>query len=68
LYTAVENSLFASFKINGLEKVTDQTLDGQGFEVAANDVNWNKFYLVASAPVSIFPLSSTTAPSNENLT
>ncbi|KAB5536050.1 hypothetical protein GE09DRAFT_971537 [Coniochaeta sp. 2T2.1] len=48
LYLTIENSLFASFKINGIEGVKNTTLDAAGFELAANDANWGRYYLVFS--------------------
>jgi hypothetical protein len=62
LYTSIENSLFASFKINGFEDVKDKTLDGEDFEVAANDANWGRFYLV----VSYQPASSHGPPDRDD--
>lgn len=58
IYSTVENSLFASFKINGLENVKNKTLDDAAFEDAANSVNWGRFYLVVSYP---FPTDPTSA-------
>jgi hypothetical protein len=54
LYNSIENSLFASFKINGLDDVKNTTLDGADFELAANNVNWGRYYLVVSC-TTMFP-------------
>lgn len=46
VYYSIENSLFASFKIDGFENVKNKTLDSAAFEDAANSANWGRFYLV----------------------
>ncbi|KAH8912512.1 hypothetical protein BR93DRAFT_933503 [Coniochaeta sp. PMI_546] len=46
VYDSIENSLFASFKIDGFENVKNKTLDSAAFEDAANSANWSRFYLV----------------------
>ena len=53
VYYTIQNSLFATFKINGLENVKNQTLDAADFEIAANDANWNRYYLVVSCTTNV---------------
>lgn len=51
LDNTIENSLFASFKINGFENIKDESLEGADLEIAVNSSNWGRFYLVVRHPI-----------------